>query len=1241
MSQNYDPNVPAAGATVQSAPIRDNINAIFSNLAGESEPAHGVEGSLWWKPSVRTMYAYQGGSYRTAFTFRGDGSLVVQSLLVAEPTLALLNTNFDPVDYTGSIAGVTSEANPALNGAYFSDGASWVALSSSYVHPNGDGDKHVPANGTSNDGKYLQATAVAGVYQWADLEISKTYPTVDPVSEDYVVSLSSSVAIPVDLRVKSLTITLNNSVENHIRARIHDLYKNAGTHQVVVKETGGATIGIVNSNGGAIEFAWSGTSWILIDKFENLFDRNSATKEVTLNNEDTLITNKMKSGQASSTFTSTPAEFTNPGANVDQDPLGWGSSPILAHIDAEDYESTIPANIADGTTGSSALLMSGGIGATGTIVYNLNSSSVVKAIGLWHNDSGLPDRITQIRGRNNSGSWHIISDINLEISQVINTYNIVAFSNSSPYDEYEFTLELTEFGVNGSGYARDTRLYVVDSYETSDTSFEDHKFTDGPARDIFFGSLNLKNATNVELANNDATIEYSTDNGSTWSPPLSYANTLELGNVTSLTSLWFRYSMANGVMLAQSSIQTTASFSEVKEDGMYVNVDGEEVASLTRDGVHAPNGTFGSLAKPFSAGVSGFSDAEANVDQDAAGWGNNATLTDVTIEATGLDANSTELIDGDAVTINLANNNNVGQVYDFGAAVLLDSIAVLRHAGNAYNNYSYVKHIEGSDDDVSYSDIVAFNDSSLTDQIPADGDWPTGSYQDYLFANGGTSWRYYRITFESIGGTSGTAIQTIQLRRNVTQSTNNTFVHRAFTDASAKNIDLNSLVLKDAGDINIADGEILIEYSTNNGSSWSAQLGLNATKALGILSGITSLWLRYEMVGAEKLSSSQVNSTSTYTKTTANGIEMYVDSIKVGEFTPAKSVLGSQGQPFQAGVGGFSDAESNVDQQAGSWGNESVAESTPFNDGNYNTSNLSPYNVSASTEFHAGYAAYLAFNGLNSGNSGWMTPNGVTTGTLTINIGTPTTIVAYRVGGGVYNNHVVCSIRDYTIQGSVNGSDWDVLHTVTGQEGFSVGNFSPVIQLTQTGAYNQYRVDITANNGGTNVGIMELEMYSEGPASDTNSFVHKVFTDDSPKNLDLNSITLKNDSNITLTDGSTLVEYSTDNGSNWSTQLGLSATKALGVLSNVTSFWLRYTMVGTNRMSSSQISSTATYTEVTPTGVKTYINSILSHQVTDQGVIFRSYTTTERDAITSPPEGLTIFNSTTGQLNTYNGSSWV
>ena len=41
-----------------------------------------------------------------------------------------------------------------------------------YTHPTGDGNLHVPANGSGNGGKILKSTDTPGVYEWGDLEWS-------------------------------------------------------------------------------------------------------------------------------------------------------------------------------------------------------------------------------------------------------------------------------------------------------------------------------------------------------------------------------------------------------------------------------------------------------------------------------------------------------------------------------------------------------------------------------------------------------------------------------------------------------------------------------------------------------------------------------------------------------------------------------------------------------------------------------------------------------------------------------------------------------------------------------------------------------------------------------------------------------------------------------------------------------------------------------------------------------------
>ena len=119
----------------------------------------------------------------------GDGNLHVPAtgttnngrVLTAGATAGALSwtapvtgvTATSPVVSTGgtapviSMAAATSSANGYMTSVYASKLEGIAASANLYVHPTGDGNLHVPANGTTNNGKVLTSGATAGTYTWA------------------------------------------------------------------------------------------------------------------------------------------------------------------------------------------------------------------------------------------------------------------------------------------------------------------------------------------------------------------------------------------------------------------------------------------------------------------------------------------------------------------------------------------------------------------------------------------------------------------------------------------------------------------------------------------------------------------------------------------------------------------------------------------------------------------------------------------------------------------------------------------------------------------------------------------------------------------------------------------------------------------------------------------------------------------------------------------------------------------
>jgi hypothetical protein len=138
----------------------------------------------------------------------------------------------------------------------------------------------------------------------------------------------------------------------------------------------------------------------------------------------------------------------------------------------------------------------------------------------------------------------------------------------------------------------------------------------------------------------------------------------------------------------------------------------------------------------------------------------------------------------------------------------------------------------------------------------------------------------------------------------------------------------------------------------------------------------------------------------------------------------------------------------------------------------------SPYVAAASSIFAAGNDAWRAFD--RSTANIWQTPNGTTTGWLSMDFGSAIIIDAYTVFGTSTQS---VNPRNWTFEGSSNNVSWTTLHTVTLPSAIAASSSYSSGSISNPTAYRYYRINITLNGGGTGVGIAELELYQPGTAA--------------------------------------------------------------------------------------------------------------------------------------------------------------
>jgi hypothetical protein len=140
------------------------------------------------------------------------------------------------------------------------------------------------------------------------------------------------------------------------------------------------------------------------------------------------------------------------------------------------------------------------------------------------------------------------------------------------------------------------------------------------------------------------------------------------------------------------------------------------------------------------------------------------------------------------------------------------------------------------------------------------------------------------------------------------------------------------------------------------------------------------------------------------------------------------------------------------------------------------TSNTTPLGqASASSEYSASGAAWNAFDP-NSVN-GWLTAN-TASGWLQYRFVCEQLIVSYGIVPWSIDNFPGRTPKDWTLQGSPDGVHWTVLDRRVNQS-WPAAYVRRLFTVANPGVYRFYRLNVTANNGNSYLGIHDFALYAE------------------------------------------------------------------------------------------------------------------------------------------------------------------
>jgi hypothetical protein len=601
------------------------------------------------------------------------------------------------------------------------------------------------------------------------------------------------------------------------------------------------------------------------------------------------------------------------------------------------------------------------------------------------------------------------------------------------------------------------------------------------------------------------------------------------------------------------------------------------IRSVEPDQLVADTLAGGDIGTSYIGTPDNFEQAEVNVDQGSNDWGNGSSLTNIAQRS------YTDGVDIWPIGQNYTESNNAfdgNESTGGGLSPLTQPVAFVIDPTGSPVSISRIELVVRYGQDYEVDGSNDWNGSSGTWTNIIGPLTRTGLETLAVGIPSPNQYRYYRL--KGVSTANSFDCREMRLFEASPFNTSNTFQYRLLTAGSSTKFDTSTFSPKDENGTGLVDGDILIEYSTD-GSTFSTQVGLNAFKALGVITA-TTFWLRYEMVGDKRLSSTLIQTAATYAQMSNSGLSVISEGVEVakagsnGLHVPS-GTIGDLGTSFTGiAESDYEQAEANVEQGEDSWGNTKEVGSpiTGLTLGDYTNGGGwgSPFNNFDAIVADDGLGPYCSWN---------------STGIIIVDLGTdaPITKIDSEIRQLNTNNPGGFNIEAFF--GPSSSGPWTSAGTTSrtdSQSNWVVASIN-TIDSGVTGRYCRMEFDAVSVTN-KDCGVDYITFYGADYSSENNKFQYRPLTGGDSTTYSPSTLVVLDETDTTLLDGDILIEYSTD-GSTWSPQYGLNAFKALSPITGTT-FWLRYEMVGDKRLKSSEITTASSYVNVTTEGLEIISN---------------------------------------------------